>query len=110
MVHSTESSVAGLLSPQTTQSVNGFPVTFRQVTLADGAILWVPRGISRNDEVRGWRIYMAHEGGLLVANIPDYHGTAQNSLAEAYKILLDAMQGLVSRFVVDERSRVPGHD
>jgi len=68
------------------------------------------QGISRNEPSQFWRIHLVHENELLTANIYDDGRTAQDSLADAYAMLMEAAQGLVSRFVVDRRSRVPGSE
>lgn len=93
--------------PQKNLSINGFPITFRKTRLSCGAPVWVPRGISRNNDAECWRILLMHEKG----EFSDYefdHGEPLKSLARAYERLLDEIQNAVSRFSVDSRKRPPG--
>lgn len=89
-------------------SINGFPLTFRAVRFPGGHRLWVPRGISRNEEFKCWRIYLVHEAGLMALNVADGRNPPVHSLVEAYDILTGELTGVQSRFVVDQRARSPG--
>ena len=93
--------------PQESRSFNGFPLSFRSVTLASGLTVWVPRGISRNSFLGCWRLYVLHEGGLITANIHD-DPSPLASLEKAFTLLFESLKGAVSRYSVDQRSRTPG--
>lgn len=91
------------------RSINGFPVSFRSMVLPDDRTVWVPRGISRNQFSHCWRLYVVHEAGLLTTNIYD-NGDPVRSLHEAYNLLIGSLEGVISRFDVDRRQRVPGFE
>jgi hypothetical protein len=95
--------------PQSTQSINGFPITFRPVVLANGNTLWVPRGISRNDDAKCWRLYVAHQKGLFTAYVFDSHSPLA-SLELAYSRLAGGLREGVSQFIVDKRYKNPGKE
>ncbi len=98
--------------PQTPRSVNGFPLTFRCIEVPESPPLWVPRGISRNDQGRCWRIYVVSEEGITAFNVPDTDGKggAIGSLHRAYDALLGVLMKSKSRFSVDRRARVQGFE
>ena len=95
--------------PLKTRSVNGFPVTFRQISLSSKSAVWVPRGISRNPAGKCWRLYVIHENGLITANVYDDPSPIA-SLERAFELLVDYLKGVISRFEVDQRNRSPGID
>ncbi|WP_138437840.1 hypothetical protein [Marinobacter shengliensis] len=97
-------------TPQETLSINGFPITFRPVKLADNTQVWVPRGISRNEVSLCWRIYVVSEHELYTRNVHDSeHGySAEATLSAAFDLMQAFLSGAVSRFVVDQRERTEG--
>lgn len=95
------------LSEPETQSINGFPVTFRPITLEDGTTLWVPRGISRNRPLGAWHVYVGHEEGTY-QNTIFYQNDIVASLQVAYRDLVDVLTSNRSRFSVDRRNKSPG--
>jgi len=100
---------ADFLEPQGTLSVNGFPLPFRPLMLDSGITAYVPKGISRNPEARCWRVYMSHEDGLISQSVGDKdHASEMASLTAATNLLIDALQGRISRFKTDCRARAQG--
>lgn len=97
------------LSEPETQSINGFPVSFRPITLDDGTTLWVPRGISRNRPLGAWHIYVGHEEGTY-QNTIFYQNDLVGSLQTAYRELVDVLSSNRSRFCVDRRNKSPGFE
>ncbi|EAZ98135.1 hypothetical protein [Marinobacter sp. ELB17] len=95
--------------PQATQSISGFPVTFREVILPGRAPVWVPRGISRHPLGASWRLYVVHEGGLITTKVED-DPCPLSSLSRAFALLVESLEGVVSRFVVDKRNRGLGFE
>lgn len=91
-----------------TLSINGFPVHFRRHEFQDGGVLWVPKGISRIEHARSWRIQVAHEEGTFVDNEQDNNQHPALSLAKAFTVLEKALQNGVSMFKVDTRINPPG--
>lgn len=93
--------------PQPPRSINGFPITFRQVVI-DGQDYWVPRGLSRYPQLPGWRLCVAHQDGTEQSYVKDDSGKPVQSLELAYERLISTFEGTLSPFVVDKRSRLPG--
>lgn len=98
--------------PQSTIAVNGFPLSFRPVTLAEDSVVWVPRGISRNEPGKCWRVYAVGEEGVIEDNFADaeHDSSPLASLKSAYRSLTNHHQCSTSRFVVDNRARSPGFE
>lgn len=67
----------------------------------------MPKGVSRHQEGRCWRLYVVHEDGLVTGYVYD-DPSPIDSLEKAYGLLIDALQGVTSRFDTDKRSRSPG--
>lgn len=90
-------------------AINGFPVTYR-VCQAGGHYFWAPRGVSRNEVARLWRVYHAHEKGIFESvEYDDQHdGDIGKALDAAVSKLTDSFRKSVSRFIVDKRVRNPG--
>jgi hypothetical protein len=95
--------------PQPAHSINGFPITFRPVVLANGKTLWVPRGISRNEDANCWRLYVAHQKGLFTGYVFDAPSPLA-SLELAYSRLADGLKEGFSQFTVDKRYKSPGKE
>lgn len=95
-------------APQQTKSINGFPLTFRVVSLGDGEKVWVPRGISRNGPAACWRIFIVYEGGELSEYVYDHGRSPHESLVEAYGVLERTLRDETSRYAVDRRNMSPG--
>lgn len=87
------------------QSINGFPITYRNVTLSNGEVVTVPRGISRNENY--WRVFVAHEKGEFTTYVHDDPSPTE-SLRRAVDLLFEVLRNGVSRFSVDKRERTPG--
>ncbi|GBO90210.1 hypothetical protein [Marinobacter salsuginis] len=96
--------------PPKNLSVNGFPITFREIALNSGRRLWVPRGISRNEEAGCWRIYVVSEDDIFTRYVhdQDYEGEPEASLKASFELMKAFLQGSTSRFIVDQRARSPG--
>lgn len=96
--------------PQSTFSINGFPLTFRTIKLVDGQTVWVPRGLSRNETAKCWRLYLASEEGVHAFNISDrnHGGSPLASLQAAFEDMQAILAGVTSRYVVDRRTRPEG--
>lgn len=90
-------------------SINEFPITYRSVTLPCGTNLTVPRGISRNEDGRCWRVFLAHEKGEFSAYVYDAP-SPQDSLKRAMELFVDVLEHGTSRFSVDKRQRAPGRE
>lgn len=80
--------------------------------MASGEVLWVPRGISRNDVSRCWRVYAVSEQGVFACNVSDSEHDYSEiaSLRQAYKLLIESHNQNTSRFQVDRRKRSPGNE
>lgn len=96
--------------PPKNLSVNGFPISFREIALNSGDQFWVPRGISRNEDGGCWRIYIVSEDEIFTRYVydSDYKGDPEASLKASFDLMKVFLQGSTSRFIVDQRARSPG--
>jgi hypothetical protein len=96
--------------PPKSFSVNGFPISFREIALNSGRRFWVPRGISRNEEAVCWRLYVVSEDEIFTRYVhdQDHEGEPEASLKSAFDLMKGFLQGSTSRFIVDQRARSPG--
>jgi hypothetical protein len=94
--------------PLSQVSINGFPIFFREYVLKSGQTLYVPRGISRQIDVKAWRIYFSEANGIQKDVVYDNDHTPLESLGEAWSSMVSMMLNCTSILRMDRRTRVPG--
>lgn len=94
--------------PQEPLVLHGFPLYFRCVRLSDAEVYWVPRGISRNEASRGWRIWLRHKTGTFTLFVGDKGEHRSASLRRAWDHLDEAMSRYTPYERADHRERTQG--
>jgi len=89
-------------------SVNGFPVYFRREFINDETTLWIPKGISRNESIKAWRIWFRHQKGTFSKYVFDSGRDMVSSLKEAWNVAYQAYMDHEPYVAADKRRKAPG--
>lgn len=93
---------------QQTQLVHGFPITFRRSVYNERERYWLPRGISRNDPAKCWRLWIRHAGGVFTEHVHDDGLHRSESLGLAWRKLVSVLESLTPIGLGDQRELLVG--